>query len=117
MNAFQSVFRWVTLISLTTMLATIPTNSIAEGPGWNVKGTVTQLVVTIQGGVNVRLLPELVNCVSQSGYGPAFASIYPTHPGINRMKADLLVAYLSGKPVRLYFTDSSCTVGELILGE
>jgi len=77
---------------------------------------VQQLVVTANGGVNVLLSPSLGNCVSQSGYGPYYASVYPSHPGINRIKADLLAAYLTGKTVRLYLGDSTCTVLEMILG-
>lgn len=88
----------------------------AQGPGWTVNSTVTKLVVTANGGVNVRLSPELTGCNSQSGYGPNYASIYPSHPGINRMKADLLIAYLNGTPVALYLSDNTCTAVELILG-
>lgn len=88
----------------------------AQGPGWTANATVIKMVVTNTGGINVRLSPELSGCVSQSNYGPLFASIYPTHPGIDRMKADLLAAYLTGGTVSLYFTDSNCTVGEMLLG-
>lgn len=49
-------------------------------------------------------------------YGPLYASIYPSHLGVDRMKADLLAAYLTGGTVVLYFTDSNCTVGELLVG-
>src|SRR5882672_2702953 len=90
--------------------------AFAEGPGWTANSTVVKLVVTYNGGVNVRLSPDRTACVSQSGYGPNFASIYLAHPGINKMKADLLTAYLTGKPVALYFSDSTCRVEELILG-
>jgi hypothetical protein len=100
-------------ISLLTMSAT-PVH--AQGPGWTANATVIKMVVTNTGGINVRLSPELSGCVSQSNYGPLFASIYPTHPGINRMKADLLAAYLTGGTVSLYFTDANCTVGEMLLG-
>ena len=92
------------------------TPALADGPGWTANSTVTKLVVTANGGVNVRLSPDLSGCVSQSGYGSTFASIYPTHPGINRIKADLLAAYLTGKPISLYLSDSSCTVVEMMLG-
>lgn len=76
----------------------------------------TKLVVTADGGVNVQLNPPLSGCTSQSGYGPAFASIYPTHPGINRIKADLVAAYTTGAVVALYMSDSTCKVTEIILG-
>ena len=92
------------------------TAAIADGPGWTPNATITKLVVTFSGGVNVRLNPEVSNCVSQSGYGPNYASVYPSHPGINRIKADLLAAYLSGKTISLYLSDNTCTVGEIILG-
>jgi len=88
----------------------------AAGPGWTGNSTVAKLVVTVDGGVNVLLSPALTGCTSNSGYGPAFASIYPSHPGINRMKADLLAAYQTGGTVALYLTDNTCRVGELILG-
>lgn len=88
----------------------------AAGPGWTANSTIRQLVVTTTGGVNVRLSPDLSACISQSGYGSQHASIYPTHPGINRIKADLLAAYLTGGVVALYLTDNTCTVGEIVLG-
>lgn len=97
-------------------LLTLSTSASASGPGWTPNSTVTKLVVTYDGGVNVQLNPPLAGCVSQSGYGPTFASIYVTHPGINRMKADLLAAYLNGGTVALYLTDSNCKVTEMVLG-
>jgi hypothetical protein len=89
----------------------------AYGPGWTPTSTIRQLVVTASGGVNVRLTPDLTTCVSQSGYGENYASIYPTHPGIKLLKADLLAAYLAGKTVRLYLSDSNCQVAEAIVGD
>ena len=55
------------------------------------------------------------NCVSQSGYSPNFVSVYPSHPGINRIKADLLAAYLTGKTVALYLSTNECTLAEMVL--
>lgn len=98
------------------LLLPLSTPTHAAGPGWTGNSTVAKLVVTADGGVNVLLSPALTGCTSNSGYGPAFASIYPSHPGINRMKADLLAAYQTGGTVALYLTDSTCRVGELILG-
>jgi hypothetical protein len=92
------------------------TSASAEGPGWIVNVKVKQIVNTANGGVNVRVTPDLTNCVSQSGYGPNFASIYPSSPGISRIKADLLVAYVTGDVVSLYLSDSTCTVTETRLG-
>ena len=103
----------IVAISLLTMSST-PVE--AQGPGWTANATVIKMVVTNTGGINVRLSPELSGCVSQSNYGPLFASIYPTHPGINRMKADLLAAYLTGGIGFPVFHRRNCTVGELLLG-
>jgi hypothetical protein len=91
---------------LATTCTTIST-AMADGPGWTVKSTVIRIVNTSNGGVNVRLSPDLTNCVSQSGYGPSYASIAPSHPGLNLIKADLLVAFLTGTQVSLYFGDSN----------
>jgi hypothetical protein len=91
--------------------------AFAQGPGWTATGTVLNLVVTFSGGVNVRLAPDIVGCNSQSGYGPNYASIYPNHPGIERIQANLLAALMSGMPVALYLTDANCTVGEIRIGQ
>ena len=113
-GAFGSkvVFRLVAaaLFSLSTVSA------VASGPGWTANSTVSKLVVTANGGINVLLSPSLGGCVAQSGYGPGFASIYPDHPGINRIKADLLVAYQTGGVVALYLSDNTCKVTETMLG-
>lgn len=106
--------RLLPILGVALLLPLAPAH--AAGPGWTANATVTKLVVTFDGGVNVRLSPELSGCVSNSGYGSGFASIYPDHPGINRMKADLLTAYLTGGTVALYLMDGTCRVGELILG-
>lgn len=90
--------------------------ALAQGPGWTANGTVVKIVTTFQGGINVRLSPDLTGCVSQSGYGAHFASIYPSHPGIDRIHAQLLAAFTSGTPVALYLTDANCTVGEIYFG-
>lgn len=88
----------------------------AEGPGWSANSTVKKLVVTGDGDVNVLLFPQPTSCVSNGGYGSGFASVYPSHPGINRIKADLLAAYLTGGTVALYYSDNTCRVAEVILG-
>jgi hypothetical protein len=102
--------------AVVATLAGLAAPASAEGPGWTVNATVKKLVVTYNGGVNVRLSPDLTNCASQSGYGPNFASVYATHPGINRIKADLIAAYVSGSAVSLYLGDSTCRVEEMVLG-
>jgi hypothetical protein len=107
--------RIINVVAAAT-LAALTAPAFADGPGWTANSTVKKLVVTVDGGVNVRLSPELNNCVSNSGYGPYYASIYPSHPGINRIKADLLAAYMSGTPVALYLSDSTCKATEIILG-
>ena len=103
-------------ILAAAVLLHVPSSVHAAGPGWTANSTVTKVVVTGDGGVNVRLSPDLSGCTSNYGYGPAFASIYPSHPGINRMKADLLAAYLTGGTVSLYLVDGTCRVNELVLG-
>lgn len=99
---------------LASVFAAI-TTAVAQGPGWTVQSTVIRLVNTSNGGVNVRLTPDLTDCVSQSGYGPSYASVLPNHPGISRIKADLLVAFTTGTRVSLYLADANCTVGEMTL--
>lgn len=89
---------------------------MADGPGWTVASKVVKIVVTVNGGVNVRLSPELSGCVSQSGYGALYASLYPDHAGIDRIHSTLMLAYASDKPVSIYLTDSNCKIGEVELG-
>lgn len=84
--------------------------------GWIVSAKVVRIVATSNGGINVRLSPELTACTSQSGYGPTYASLYPDHPGINRIHAILLTAYMSDKPVAIYLGDSTCKIQEVELG-
>jgi hypothetical protein len=103
-----------TITLLTGAFAAIPT-ATAQGPGWTVKSTVIRIANTANGGFNVRLSPDVTDCVSQSGYGSVYASILPSHPGINRIKADLLYAFATGTQVSLYLSDSSCTVSEVTL--
>src|SRR5262245_25062458 len=94
MGAPQPVVLGKRLLATAAVLLTVSAApAVADGPGWIVNATVRNLVVTGDGGVNVRLSPELSNCISQSGYGPLYASVYPSHPGINKIKADLLAAY------------------------
>jgi hypothetical protein len=92
------------------LTATLP--AFAQGPGWTVPSTVADLVVTASGGTNVRLTPDLTGCEAQSGNGPVYASIYPTHPGITRIKADLLAAFTTGAQVALYLSDNERQIGE-----
>ncbi|MDH0864251.1 hypothetical protein [Mitsuaria sp. GD03876] len=89
----------------------------AADPGWVANRQVKKIVVTMQGGFNVLVSPGLTGCTSQSGYGDTWASIYPTHPGVNRMMALLMTAQTSGKRVNLYFYDNNCSVSEAVLNE
>ena len=88
----------------------------AEGPGWSPNSTVLKIVTTYDGGINVLISPTPTNCISNSGYGPNYVSIYPNHPGINRIKADLLTAYLTGGAIAVYYANDKCTVNEVSLG-
>jgi len=114
-SASRPLHRLLCALGLALLLPMSPLAQ-AAGPGWTGNSTVAKLVVTADGGVNVLLSPALTGCTRNSGYGPAFASIYPSHPGINRTKVDLLAAYQTGGTVALYLTDNTCRIGELILG-
>ena len=96
-------------------LAATSLPAMAQGPGWTVVSSVIEVVNTSNGGVNVRLSPDLTGCTSQSGYGGAFASIYPNHPGLNRLKADLTLALATGARVALSLGDNTCMVSEMRL--
>lgn len=99
-------------IVLTVLLA-MAHPTVAQGPGWTEVGKVIRIVNTANGSFNIRMSPELTGCASQSGYGPTYASVLPSHPGLNRIKADVLVAFTTGADVRLYLGDSNCTVAEI----
>ena len=88
----------------------------AFSSGWTEVSTVHRLVVTGNGTINVRLSPELSGCTSVSGYGTKYASLYPEHPGFNAIHSNLLMAYASGKEVRIFLSDSTCKIGETVLG-
>ncbi|MEJ7804688.1 MAG: hypothetical protein WKG03_02040 [Telluria sp.] len=102
------------LVMMSALAFCLP--AAAEGPGWSSNATVKKLVITGDGGINIMLSTPLTGCVSNSGYGPGFASVYPNHPGINRIKATLLTAYTTGGTVALYFSDNTCRVAEVMLG-
>jgi hypothetical protein len=99
-----------------SLLLTMAHPTIAQGPGWTEVGKVIRIVNTSNGGFNIRMSPELTGCTSQSNYGPNYASVLPSHSGLNRIKGDVLVAFTTGTDIRLYLTDSNCTVGEMVLG-
>jgi hypothetical protein len=106
--------KYVIFAAVTAALSA--TSAFAAGPGWVVDAKVSKIVVTVDGGINVRLTPDLSGCTSQSGYGALYASVYPSHPGINRIHSTLLTAYASDKLVAIYLMDSTCKVGEIELG-
>jgi hypothetical protein len=115
---FQSIVvnsRATALAAIVIVIVFGSSVSLAQGPGWTALSTVVEVVNTANGGVNVRLSPDLGGCVSQSGYGSIYASLYPSHPGINRMKADLLLALSTGQKVMLYLGDSQCQFTEMRL--
>ena len=114
MAVINSIYRGFSFALM--MLGLSATCAFADGPGWTANSTIVKLVTTQDGGLNVMLSPGLTNCVSNSGYGPHFASVYPSHPGIKSIKASLLTAYVSGQPVSLYLGSSQCTVLEAVVG-
>jgi len=103
--------KWFLLITCLLI-----TSTASAEQGWILSAKVIKIVATFNGGINVRLSPELTSCVSQSGYGPLYASLYPDHAGMDRIYSILLTAYLSDKPVAIYFVDNTCRIGEVELG-
>lgn len=90
--------------------------TFAEGPGWTVASKVTKVAVVVNGGVNVRLSPELKGCTSQSRYGANYASVYPDHAALELIHSTLVEAYKTGREVSVYLSDNACRVGEVVLG-
>lgn len=114
MSSKGLIKRVVVLMSI--VLPLIATYARAEGPGWTANSTIVRLVTTSDGGVNIMLSPGLNNCISNGGYGPTFASLHPSHPGLRSIQATLLTAYASGQPVSIYFSNANCLVSEVVLG-
>lgn len=104
-------------ILLLSIFAFYSASSSAQGR-WITSAKVVKIVATINGGINVRLSPELEGCTgnSQSGYGLLYASLWPDHAGKDKITAIFLAAYMADKPVAIYLTDSSCRIGEVELG-
>jgi hypothetical protein len=98
-----------------TLLAATPV-ARGDGPGWVRNVTIVNIVDIVNGGINFRLSPDLTGCTSQSGYGPNYASVYPDHPGLSRIKATLLTAFVAGKTVSIYLIDGTCKVYETVIG-
>lgn len=106
------------LIVALSFICTLVLNAPASGgqQGWVPNAKITRIVATVNGGINIRLTPELSGCVSQSGYGPLYASLHPDHPGKDQIHSILLAAYMSNTPIAVYFNDDKCTIMEVELG-
>lgn len=102
---------------LVVLLLMLPLQQTLAGQqGWVINAKVKKIVVVVNGGINFRLEPELSGCISQSGYGERYASVYPDHPGLDKIHSVLLTAYMSDKPIAVYFNDTTCKVYEVELG-
>jgi hypothetical protein len=115
LNLFRSKRGGAALLTVA-LLVLCETPAGAASVGWTANVTVKKLVVTSDGGINVLVSPTLTNCVAQDGYGSAMAYIPVTHPGLKQIKADLLTAFVTGASVSLYLIDTTCQIGESILG-
>ncbi len=106
------MFKIIRNIFIVFIISTSPI-VYAASSGWTGYSKVVEIVTVASGGTNVRLDPALSGCESQSGYGPAYASIYPSHPGFPQFHANLLAAMMSGKEVRLYLSNDTCMAVEM----
>ncbi|MEC4091916.1 MULTISPECIES: hypothetical protein [Pseudoalteromonas] len=102
------------IASFALLAIAIPSH--ADGARWTAASEVIKIVSVVNGGINVRLSPELSGCTSQSGYGPKYASVYPDHPALDAIHANLLAAFMSGEKVSLYLSNDTCKVGEMVIG-
>ena len=84
--------------------------------GWINQAKIIRIVGVVNGGINVRITPSLSGCTSQSGYGAAYASLYPGHAGKQEILSILLAAYMADKTVAIYLSDDTCKIGEVELG-
>lgn len=100
-----------------TLLFSCGTSAVAGQVGWVTNAKVRSIVATANGGINFRLIPDLSGCVSQSGYGSLYASVYPGNPALKNIQSILLTAYIANKPVAVYISDTSCTVQEVVLSD
>ncbi|HEY8941037.1 MAG TPA: hypothetical protein VIM59_12635 [Cellvibrio sp.] len=88
----------------------------AQGPGWSSVTKIKRIIVVSNGGVNVSLQSDLQGCTPLSGYGARYASLYPDHPGADRIYSLLIAAYLSQQDVQIYLSDNTCRIGEVVIG-
>lgn len=97
------------------ILVLISSSTFAE-EGWIAQAKITKIVGVSNGGINVRITPELRACTSQGGYGPAYASLYPDHAGKAEILSILLSAYMADKTIAIYLQDNTCRISEVELG-
>ncbi|AIW18804.1 hypothetical protein F0267_23165 [Vibrio coralliilyticus] len=102
-------------IAIGVMLTFCSSNASAE-KGWITQAKITKVVGVFNGGVNIRITPELTGCTSQSGYGASYASLYPDHEGKDQILSILLAAYMADKTVAIYLSDDTCKIYEVELG-
>lgn len=107
--------KYVVRTLILSILSLYGVSSQAE-QGWITTAKVVKIVATANGGINIRISPELTGCTSQSGYGPSYASLYPDHPGKDKITSILLAAYMADKTVAVYLSDSTCKIAEVELG-
>ena len=84
--------------------------------GWIKQAKITKIVGVSNGGINVRITPELTGCTSQSGYGSRYASLYPDHKGKEEILSIMLAAYMADKTIAIYLSDDTCKILEVELG-
>jgi hypothetical protein len=101
---------------MLSVLTLFSYQSIAAESGWITYAKVTKVVVTMNGGVNIALSPALSGCTSQSGYGERYASLYPDHPGLDKIHSIVLAAFMADKPIAVWLSDNTCKIGEVELG-
>jgi|GEM_PF-4792128 len=104
----------ISFISLAVLFFTSMNTYAAKG--WVKQAKITRIVGVVNGGVNVRLMPELSGCTSQSGYGSRYASLYPDHQGKDEILSIMLAAYMSDKTIAIYLSDDTCKILEVELG-
>lgn len=113
-NGGNALIKFNTLLfSLLGLILSVP--SYAE-KGWIHSVKVDKIVVVVNGGINVKVRPDLTACTSQSGYGSNYASVYPDHPGKDQILSVLLAAKMADQQVGIWLSDDSCRIGEVVLG-
>ncbi len=90
--------------------------SVHAETGWIKQAKITKIVGVVNGGINVRITPELTGCTSQSGYGSRYASLYADHKGKEEILSIMLAAYMADKTIAIYLLDDTCKILEVELG-